>query len=321
MRYRRLGRSGLQVSEIALGSWLTYDSPEKAAEVEQVIHTAYEQGINYFDTANMYAMGAAEQLMGNALKQYPRDTYVLGTKVYFDMGDKPNQKGLSRKHIMEQCEASLKRLGTDYIDIYYCHRYDDNTPLDETLRAMDDLVRQGKVLYIGVSEWQAGQMKDAVALADKKNFDQIVVNQPEYNMFTRNIEQAVIPASEQHGLSQVVFSPLAHGVLSGKYRKGEAPPAGSRAVNPEHNHWIKSQGLLSDKRLDQVEQLRDIAEQLDITMVQLALAWNLRLPNIASCIIGATRSEQVLQNVAAVHIDLSEDVVQAIESILRDDIA
>ncbi|OUS76000.1 aldo/keto reductase [Paenibacillus sp. MY03] len=319
MKYRRLGRSGLQVSEIALGSWLTYDDPRQAASVEAVIHKAYELGINYFDTANMYARGEAERVMGRALARYERDSYVLGTKVYFDMGEGPNRKGLSRKHIMEQCEASLKRLGADYIDLYYCHRFDENTPLDETLRAMDDLVTQGKVLYVGVSEWREWQIAEAAGITERLHLDPIVVNQPEYNLFTRRIESDIVPMCEKHGIGQVVFSPLAHGVLSGKYRKGVALPPGSRATNPDHNHWIKSQGLLSEHRVDQIESLIQVAERLGISLVQLALAWNLRLPNISSCIIGATKPEQVEKNVAASGISLSEDTLSEIENILTEE--
>ncbi|WP_391572981.1 aldo/keto reductase family protein [Cohnella sp.] len=316
MKYRRLGRSGLQVSEIALGSWLTHDDPAQAAAAEAVIHKAYELGINYFDTANMYAGGEAERIMGRALAGYERDSYVIGTKVYFDMGEGPNRGGLSRKHIMEQCEASLKRMGADYIDLYYCHRYDENTPLDETLRAMDDLVTQGKVLYVGISEWGEGQIAEAAGVAERLLLDPIVVNQPEYNMFTRRIEADIVPMCEKQGIGQVVFSPLAHGVLSGKYRKGRELPAGSRATNPEHNHWIRSQGLLSEQRLEQIERLIGVAEQLGLTLVQLALAWNLRLPNISSCIIGATGPDQVEQNAAASGIALPDDVLAQIEGIL-----
>ncbi|QTH41318.1 aldo/keto reductase family protein [Cohnella sp. LGH] len=316
MKYRRLGRSGLQVSEIALGSWLTHDDPAQAAAAEAVIHKAYELGINYFDTANMYADGEAERIMGRALAGYERDSYVIGTKVYFDMGEGPNRGGLSRKHIMEQCEASLKRMGADYIDLYYCHRYDENTPLDETLRAMDDLVTQGKVLYVGISEWREWQIAEAAGLAERLHLDPIVVNQPEYNMFTRRIEADIVPMCEKQGIGQVVFSPLAHGVLSGKYRKGRELPEGSRATNPEHNHWIRSQGLLSEQRLEQIERLIGVAEQLGLTLVQLALAWNLRLPNISSCIIGATGPEQVEQNAAASGIALPDDVLAQIEGIL-----
>ncbi|MHA6483519.1 aldo/keto reductase family protein [Paenibacillus sp. strain BS8-2] len=318
MKYRKLGNSGLKVSEIALGSWLTYDDPAHAAAAAKVIHRAYELGVNYFDTANMYAAGAAESVMGKALAEFPRDTYVLGTKVFYDMGNKPNQKGLSRKHIMEQCEASLRRLGVDYIDLYYCHRYDADTPLDETLRAMDDLVTQGKVLYVGISEWQETQIAEAATISERLGLDRIIVNQPEYNMFTRRIESGILPCSENLGIGQVVFSPLAHGVLSGKYRKGQGIPANSRAANPEHNLWIKSQGLLSDHHLDQIEGLISIAEELGISLSQLALSWNLRLPGISACIVGATRPEQLEQNVAASGIVLSSDVLDAIDAILAE---
>jgi len=189
MQYRRLGRSGVKVSEIALGSWLTYGGSVDAAKSEEIIDRAYALGINFFDTANVYARGAAEEIMGKALRKYPRDSYVLATKVFFPMGDGPNDRGLSRKHIMEQCEASLKRLGVDYIDLYQCHRFDPETPLDETLRALDDLVRQGKVLYVGVSQWTAAQIAEALHIADKRGFDRIVSNQPYYNMLGREIEQ------------------------------------------------------------------------------------------------------------------------------------
>ncbi|MDQ6420544.1 aldo/keto reductase family protein [Paenibacillus sp. LHD-117] len=318
MKYRRLGRSGLQVSEIALGSWLTHENAAQAASAAEAIRKAYELGVNYFDTANMYAGGEAERIMGRALSGYARDTYVLGTKVYFDMGQGANQRGLSRKHIMEQCEASLRRLDVEYIDLYYCHRYDEHTPLDETLRAMDDLVTQGKVLYVGISEWREGEIAESAALAERLKLDPIVVNQPEYNMFTRRIEPGIVPLCERLGIGQAVFSPLAHGVLSGKYRKGEAIPQESRAANPEHNHWIVSQGLLSERRLDQVERLSGIAGELGITLVQLALAWNLRMPNVSCCIVGATRPEQVAQNVSASGIGLPEDALKEIENILSE---
>lgn len=321
MQYRRLGNSGLKVSEISLGSWLTYGGSVEADSAETVIHKAFDMGINYFDTANMYSHGEAERILGRVLASYDRHTYVLGTKVYYDMGDGPNDRGLSRKHIMEQCEASLRRLGVDYVDLYYCHRFDESTPLDETLRAMDDLITQGKVLYFGVSEWKPEQIAEAVGMTKQLNLDPIVVNQSEYNMFTRRIEPSIVPLCEQKGIGQVVFSPLAHGVLTGKYRKGEVPVEGTRAANPEYNHWIKSQNLLSDPRLDQVSQLEVIAKRNDISMSQLALAWNLRLPNVASCIIGATRPEQVEQNVAASGIKLSEMDVAEIEGILAGPIA
>jgi aryl-alcohol dehydrogenase-like predicted oxidoreductase len=216
LEYRRLGGSGLKVSEIALGSWLTYGGSVAEERARECIRRAYELGINFFDTANVYARGAAEEIVGRALKGFARESYVLATKVYFPMGEGPNDRGLSRKHIMEQCHASLRRLGVDYVDLYQCHRYDTETPLEETLRALDDLVRQGKVLYVGVSEWSAGQISEALRIADEMGFDRIVSNQPCYNMIQRHIERRVMPLCEVEGVGQVVFSPLAQGVLTGK---------------------------------------------------------------------------------------------------------
>jgi aryl-alcohol dehydrogenase-like predicted oxidoreductase len=205
MEYRRLGKSGVKVSEVALGSWLTYGGATENETATQCIHRAYELGINFFDTANVYARGESEKVVGAALKNFARDSYVLATKVYFPMGDGPNDRGLSRKHIMEQCHLSLKRLGTDYIDLYQCHRYDENVPLEETLRALDDLVSQGKVLYVGVSEWNAQQIGDALQLADKLNLDRIVSNQPYYNMMGRGLEKEVLPLSEREGIGRSCF--------------------------------------------------------------------------------------------------------------------
>jgi aryl-alcohol dehydrogenase-like predicted oxidoreductase len=239
MEYRRLGGSGVKVSEISLGSWLTYGGSVAEQQATACIHRAYDLGINFFDTANVYVRGAAEEIVGNALKGFKRDSYFLATKVYFPMGVGPNDRGLSRKHIMEQCHASLKRLGVDYVDLYQCHRYDEGTPLEETLRALDDLVRQGKVLYVGVSEWTADQIADALRLAKEMNLDRIVSNQPRYNMIQRQIEAEVVPLSEREGVGQVVFSPLAQGVLTGKYRPGEAPEGGTRAADPESSRFMR----------------------------------------------------------------------------------
>lgn len=311
MKYRKLGNSGLKVSEISLGSWLTYGGYVEKENAVQSIHKAYELGINFFDTANVYERGAAEEIVGETLKAYPRDSYVLATKVFWPMGDGPNDRGLSRKHIIEQCNASLKRLGMDYVDIYYCHRYDPETPLDETLRAMDDMVTQGKALYIGVSEWTATQMAEALALADKYLLDRIIVNQPIYNMFTRYIEQEVIPLGEQKGIGQVVFSPLAQGLLTGKYKSASDIPADSRAAKLENVR----QGITAEK-IEKVQQLSAIAQELDITVAQLALAWVLRQQNVASALVGASRPEQVEDNAKASGIELSADVLERIEAIL-----
>jgi voltage-dependent potassium channel beta subunit len=315
MNFRKLGRSGLKVSEISLGSWLTYGNQVENEAAVRTIDKAYELGINFFDTANVYARGESEKVVGEALSKYPRESYVLATKVFWPMGDGVNDRGLSRKHVFEQLHASLKRLGQDYIDIYYCHRYDPETPVDETLRTIDDMVRQGKVLYVGVSEWTAAQIQEGLQTADKYLLDRIVVNQPKYNMLERYIEKEVIPLSARNGISQVVFSPLAQGVLTGKYKRGQQPPAGSRATDPRANQFIG--GLLTDLNLEKAEQLEGIANELGIKLSQLALTWILRQPNVASALIGATRPEQVEENIRATDIKLDSDVIAKIEEILK----
>jgi aryl-alcohol dehydrogenase-like predicted oxidoreductase len=267
--------------------------------------------VNFFDTANVYGRGAAERVMGEALAGYPRDSYVLATKVYFPMGTGPNDGGLSRKHVVEQCNASLRRLGTDYIDLYQCHRYDDETPLDETIRALDDLIRQGKVLYVGVSEWTAGQIADALAVADESGFDRIISNQPEYSMLQRRIETEVIPLCAREGVGQVVFSPLAQGVLTGKYTAAQAPPDDSRAASSRMGGFIRH--WLTDEVLASVDRLRAVADQAGMTVAQLALAWVLREPNVAAAIIGASRPSQLEENCAAAGRRLDADVLAAVE--------
>ena len=312
MRYRRLGRTGLKVSEISLGSWLTYGGYVERQNAIRSIEIAYDLGINFFDTANVYERGAAEKLVGEVLRNYPRDSYVLATKVFWPMGDGPNDRGLSRKHVMEQCHASLKRLGVDYVDIYYCHRFDPETPVDETMRAFDDLVRQGKVLYIGVSEWTAANMAEALAVADRYLLDRIVVNQPIYNMFNRYIEKEVIPFCERQGIGQVVFSPLAQGLLTGKYKSATEYPPDSRAAKIDGT--IRKN--ITEERIAKVEQLKSVAADLGITVAQLALAWTLRQPIVASALIGASRPEQVEENAKASGVELSQDVLDRIEEIL-----
>jgi voltage-dependent potassium channel beta subunit len=314
MKYRRLGRTGLKVSEVSFGSWLTYGNSVGEDIGSKLIARAFELGINFIDTANVYERGAAEILLGKTLKDYDRDSYVLATKAFWPMGDGPNDRGLSRKHVFEQVHASLKRLQTDYVDIFYCHRYDVDTPLDETLRTIDDLVRQGKVLYVGVSEWTAAQIQEALGVADRYLLDRIVVNQPQYNMFHRYIEKEVLPVSEKNGIAQVVFSPLAQGVLTGKYRLGANLPEGSRATDPKANTWIGN--FLTESHLSKVEQLDGIARELDISLSQLAIAWILRNPSVASALVGATRIEQLEENAAASGVVLSADTIDRIELIL-----
>ncbi len=314
MHYRRLGRAGVKVSEIALGSWLTYGgSVEKQVAID-CVRQAYDIGINFFDTANVYHRGAAEELLGEALAGFPRDAFVLATKAFWPMGDGPNDKGLSRKHIFEQVHASLKRLKVDYIDLFQCHRYDPETPLDETLRAIDDLITQGKVLYAGVSEWSAVQIDDALHTAERLGLDPIVSNQPQYSMLERYIEKDVIPLCERAGVGQVVWSPLAQGMLTGKYKRGASAPAGSRGANEATAHLLNR--FMIDDNFVKVEKLQEIASHLNITLPQLALSWILRQPNVSSAIIGASRPEQVVENAQAVDIKLSMEVLTEIETIL-----
>lgn len=313
MQYRRLGRSGLKVSEISLGSWLTYGKSVDDNVAEKTIHRAYELGVNFFDSANAYERGQGETVLAKALKGFPRHSYVITTKAFWPMGDGPNDRGLSRKHVFEQVHASLKRMELDYVDIFYCHRYDPDTPVYETLRVIDDLIRQGKILYAGVSEWTAAQIEEAVATADKYLLDRIVVNQPGYNMLHRQIEEEIIPVSKKYGIGQVVFSPLAQGVLTGKYRGGNIPND-SRAANDKTNMWVTQ--MINDQTLAKVDQLSEIANSLGVSLPNLALAWILREPNIASALVGASKPEQIEENVKASGIALTEEVVNQIEQIL-----
>lgn len=314
MEYRKLGRTGLKVSEISLGSWLTYGNTVGNEAATATIHAAYDLGINFFDTANVYARGEAEIVVGEALRSYARESYVLATKVFWPMGDGVNDRGLSRKHVFEQAHASLKRLGLDYIDIFYCHRYDPETPVEETLRTIDDLVRSGKVLYVGVSEWTAAQIVEGLGVQDKYLLDRIVVNQPVYNMFNRYIEKDVLPTSVKNGLGQVVFSPLAQGVLTGKYKRGMEVPQGSRAADPAVNQFITR--FLTDENLIRVEQLENLAKELDLSLSQLAIAWILRQEGVSSALVGATKPEQIIQNAKATGVKLSAETLTQIEDIL-----
>jgi aryl-alcohol dehydrogenase-like predicted oxidoreductase len=304
----------VKVSEISLGSWLTYGGSVEDERAIACIHRAFDLGVNFFDTANVYRRGAAEEVTARALKGIRRDDYVLATKVYFAMGDGPNDRGLSRKHIMEQCHASLRRLSVDYVDLYQCHRADASVPLEETLRALDDLVTQGKALYVGVSQWPAELIEQARELQVELNLDPLASNQPEYSLLQREIEEDVLPVSKRWGIGQVVWSPLAQGVLTGKYRPGERPPEGTRAATPGDQDMMTR--FMRDDVLAAVEDLAPIADDLGITMAQLALSWVLREPGVSSAIVGASRPEQVEQNVAASGIDLDDDVLARIDDAL-----
>ncbi|MBA4365158.1 MAG: aldo/keto reductase family protein [Caldisericia bacterium] len=319
MNYRKIGRYGVKVSEIALGSWLTYGGSYGQEQADACVKKAYDLGINYFDTADVYGAGqthpgAAEEVLAKSLEGFSRSSYVLATKTFWSVGDGPNDRGLSRKHIMEQCNASLKRLNTDYVDIFYCHRYDPETPIDEVMRALDDLIHQGKVLYAGVSEWSATQILDGQNTSDRFNLSPIVINQPAYNMLNRYIEKEVMSICTREGLGIAVFSPLAEGVLTGKYKKGQELPKGSRAADPKVGHFVER--YLTEENFAKVERLSTIAVENKITMAQLALAWILHHKEISSVIIGASRPEQVEENVRAVDVVLDENTMEAIDEVL-----
>jgi aryl-alcohol dehydrogenase-like predicted oxidoreductase len=316
MEYRKLGSTGLKVSEISLGSWLTYGGYVNKGQAISTLDRAYELGVNFFDTANVYRQGEAEQVVGEALAKYPRSSYVLATKVRGPMGELPNDQGLSRKHIMEQCEASLKRLGMDYIDLYYCHYPDPDTPMEETMRAMDDLVRQGKVLYVGISNMSAVQISQAVSVVEKFGLHPIAANQPLYNMFASQIEAEVIPLCERNGIGQVVYSPLAQGVLSGKYQYVSDIPPSSRASDKDGNQAVQS--WLKEEFLAKARKLQTLAADYGLTMSQLALAWILRYANVASAIIGASRPEQVEENVKGSGVRLDPEQWDRVQTILQE---
>lgn len=315
MKYRYLGNSGLKVTELTYGNWLTHGSQVEADTAKACVKAALEHGITSFDTADVYANTAAEVVLGEALKGQRRESLEIFTKVYWPVGPRgANDAGLSRKHIMEGIDGSLKRLGTDYVDLYQAHRFDVETPLEETMVAFADIVRQGKALYIGVSEWNAEQIREGAKWAKELRIP-FVSNQPQYNMLWRVIEDEVIPASEEVGLSQIVWSPIAQGVLTGKYLPGQPPPAGSRATDTKGGQQMIDR-YLNDVVLTAVQRLRPIADELGITMAQLAVAWVLANDNVASAIIGASRPEQITENVAASGVDLDDDVLAAIDEAL-----
>lgn len=312
MEYRRLGRSGMYVSALSYGNWITHGSQVEEDAAKVCVLAALDVGITTFDTADVYAGTVAEEVLARALNGVRRESYELFTKVYWPVGSGKNDRGLSRKHIMEACNNSLRRLQTDHIDLYQAHRYDYETPLEETLRAFDDLVRAGKVNYIGVSEWKASQIVDALEIADSMGFDRIVSNQPQYSMLWRVIEEEVVPVCHAEGVGQIVWSPLAQGVLSGKYLPGQPVPAGSRATDEKSGAKFIER-LLADEVLTAVQGLKPIAAGLDLTMAQLALAWVLQNQNVSSAIIGATKPEQLRENVKAVDVKLDASVMDAID--------
>ena len=312
MELRNLGHSGLQVSEISLGSWLTFGSSVDREATRALVQQAYDLGINLFDTADVYAHGEGEEALGYALQGIPRPYVVIASKCFFPMSEHPNDRGLSRKHIMESVEGSLRRLGTDYIDLMQCHRPDPTTPVEETVRAFEDLIRQGKLLYWGVSEWRAGSIVDACRVAELRHAYRPISNQPQYNLLTRGIEREVLPVCEREGLGQIVFSPLAQGALSGKYKPGEAPD-GSRGADPARNMFMSR--YLSPEELARVEQLRPIAADLGMSLAQLALAWCLRQPGVSSVIVGVTRASQLEDNVKASGRPLPAEAVEALDAI------
>ena len=315
--YRHLGSSGLKITEITYGNWLTHGSQVEAGTAIECVHTALDLGITSFDTADVYANTVAEEVLGRALAGRRRESLEIFTKVYWPIGPKgPNDVGLSRKHIMEGINGSLTRLGMDYVDLYQAHRYDHETPLEETMQAFADVVRAGKALYIGVSEWTAEQIRAGQELATQMGF-RLVSNQPQYSALWRVIEDRVVPTSQELGLGQIVWSPMAQGVLSGKYLPGQEPPAGSRATDDKGGRQMISRWMRDDV-LTAVQALRPIAQDLGLTMPQLAIAWVLRNPAVSSAIVGASRPEQLADTVRASGVHLDDDVMAAIDIALGD---
>jgi len=313
MQYRTLGHSGLNLSVVGLGSWLTYGSTVERDIARACVLRAWERGVNFIDTANAYARGAAEEVLAPILGELQRDALVVATKVYFPMGDSITERGLSRKHIRDQVHHSLRRLHLDYIDLYQCHRYDTTTPLEETCEMMNDLVRAGKILYWGTSEWNADQIAAAVALCRARAWAIPVSNQPQYSALWRGIEERVLPACEQYGLGNVVWSPLAMGILTGKYTDAKHPPAGTRAASASRDMM---EDYFTQDVLDAVQRIRPVAARAGCSLAQLALAWCLRQPAVTSVIVGATKVEHVDDNVAAGDLQLGAGVFAEMDQIL-----
>jgi aryl-alcohol dehydrogenase-like predicted oxidoreductase len=310
LKYRQLGESDLRVSVISLGSWLTYSGGVEQAQAAACVYKALDLGINFLDTANVYGRGASETFLGKALKGIDRGSYVLATKVYFPMSD--TDRGLSRAQILKQIDASLKRLGTDHVDLYQCHRYDDDVSLDETVAAMSDVVRQGKARYIGFSEWPRDKIEQAAQIRDAARF---VSSQPQYSMLWRKPEEEIFPACAALGISQIVWSPLAQGVLTGKYKPNAPPPPNSRVTSPEMGSMMPRRWLEAPV-LDAVEKVRNVAQEAGVSLAQFALAWVLRKEEVASAIIGATRPAQVEENAAAAYLEIAPELFQRAEDLL-----
>ncbi|MEV4817454.1 aldo/keto reductase family protein [Micromonospora tulbaghiae] len=315
MEFRHLGRSGLMVSEISYGNWITHGSQVEEDAAVACVRAALDSGITTFDTADVYAGTRAESVLGRALKGERREGLEIFTKVYWPTGPGRNDRGLSRKHIMESIDGSLRRLQTDHVDLYQAHRYDYSTPLEETMEAFADVVRSGKAHYIGVSEWKASQLREAHALARELRIP-LISNQPQYSMLWRVIETEVIPTSEELGIGQIVWSPMAQGVLSGKYLPGQPPPAGSRATDEKSGAGFIAR-FMTDDVLTRVQRLKPLAEQAGLTMAQLAVAWVLQNPNVSSAIVGASRPQQVHDNVKAAGVKLDADLLKAIDEIVE----
>ena len=314
MEFRHLGRSGLVISEIAYGNWITHGSQVEADAAQACVRAALDAGITTFDTADVYARTKAESVLGDALKGERREGLEIFTKVFWPTGPGRNDRSLSRKHILESIDGSLRRLQTDYVDLYQAHRYDHSTPLEETMLAFSDVVRSGKALYIGVSEWRASEIRAAAALAAELRVP-LISNQPQYNLLWRVIEAEVVPTSEELGLGQIVWSPIAQGVLTGKYLPGQPAPAGSRATDPTGGNFV--QRYLTEDLLTRVQQLRPLAEQAGLTLAQLAVAWVLQNRNVSAAIIGASRPEQVAENVKAAGVKLDEGLLKQIDEIVE----
>ncbi|MGY2876733.1 aryl-alcohol dehydrogenase-like predicted oxidoreductase [Marmoricola sp. URHA0025 HA25] len=314
METRNLGRSGLKITEIAYGNWITHGSQVEEDAALACVRQALDVGITTFDTADVYAATRAESVLGKALAGERREGLEIFTKVYWPTGPSHNDQGLSRKHILESIDGSLRRLGTDYVDLYQAHRYDHGTPLEETMLAFADVVRSGKALYIGVSEWRAEEIRAAASLARELHVP-LISNQPQYNMFWRVIEAEVVPACEELGLGQIVWSPIAQGVLTGKYLPGQPPPAGSRATDQAGGADFVARWL-DDDHLSAVQDLKPLAADAGLSLAQLAVAWTLQNPNVSAAIIGASRPEQVTENAAAAGIVLEDDLLAAIDKVL-----